>query len=157
MSGLNVQNLLVLLQKPDFNNGLRELRYHLLKLNSSSKHTTTFNLEFRKRQSVKATLGVFSVVNEPSRLESFKPGDASSPSRLELSLDLARANSRLLASGFLAARTGVYERTRVPWRLESARTGVHEPTRLQTRASWRILGGFLAARAWLESSSPGAT
>ena len=68
-------------------------------------------------------------------------------SQLEPSLDSARADSSLLASGFLTARTGVYERTRVPWRLELARTGVHEPTRLQTRASWRVLGGFLAARA----------
>ena len=58
----------------------------------------------------------------------------------------ARAGSSLLASGFLAARTGVYERTRGPWRLESVGKGVHEPTRLQTRASWRVLGGFLAAR-----------
>ena len=56
-----------------------------------------------------------SVVHEPSGLES-------------------------LGTQLLAARTGVDEPTRAPWRLEPARTGVHEP-----------LGGFLEARA----SSPG--
>ena len=46
-----------------------------------------------------------SVVHEPSGLES-------------------------LGIHLLAARTGVDEPTRAPWRLEPARTGVHEPTRL---------------------------
>ena len=72
-----------------------------------------------------------SVVHEPSGLES-------------------------LGIQLLAARTGVHEPTRAPWRLEPAQTGVHEPTRLQTRASWQFLGGFLEARAgssWLESRS----
>jgi len=59
------------------------------------------------------------VVHEPSGLEPFEPGDATS-----------RAGSSPLATCLLAARTGVHEPTRVSWRLKPAQTGVHEPTRL---------------------------
>ena len=68
-----------------------------------------------------------SVVHEPSGLESFEPGGASSPSRLES-----------LGIHLLAARTGVDEPTRAPWRLDS---------RLEP------LGGFLAVSWRLESRS----
>ena len=67
---------------------------------------------------------------------SFEPGGATSPSRLES-----------LGTQLLAARTGVDEPTRAPWRLKPARTGVHEPTRTLDSSLLAVLGAFLVARA----------
>ena len=91
--------------------------------------------------------GETSVVHEPSRLESFEPGGATSPSRLEPSSGFDSSRLESLGTQLLAARTGVDEPTRAPWRLEPAQTGVYELTQTLDSSLLAVLGGFLVARA----------
>jgi len=91
-------------------------------------------------------LGVSSVVHEPSGLESFGPRGATSRAGSSPGLDSARAGSIPLASG--SNRGPRADSSRGP---RAGSIPLASGSDRGPRASWRFLGGFLAARA----SGPG--